>query len=861
MLSKLREKAKCLIERHGAEVGAVAKIAANALIPGAPLIVSAVESVCDYTADKGHDLTDARMTEMIEALGGDVNQLESLLGHMAGQLDGVLAMMAQSAQFGTPPQALEAMINTALEGQFSDLRAEIRALTPELETVKRQGSEMLRQQALQGDMLSQVQDQLSAALAFNAPLAGEGIVGPQMNVFLGARGRFQSALLNGDVDGAQSALDQMKGLSPNGNTYRVSAMALRAAKLDFTGAEQEARAISGPGASDPRVQRARQSLTRLTQSARSPSTPSNASSVDARYEVGSKIGDRGWELTALLGRGGMGSVWRARNRRGKEGAVKLMSAALSADASFVSRFQSEIDALDRVSHAAVIEILDWGQDRSGAWYFVMPFIEGQSLRSRLGRGHLSPDQAKTLTRALASGLVTCHAQGVIHRDIKPENVMLKADGSPVLIDFGIAHQEGASTGQTQMATGGYAPPEQLAGRAVDGTADLFALGMTLAESLGPQAGEGMWDELINQLTHFRPARRGTAQELLEKLSESPKKYHAGVPGEATEGPLSVDEVAARVLAGARELQLWWPGESDWCQWDIVAEVKAKVESKRRVTPPPMQRMATPPPMPKRPERKAGDVVSSRVKGVEFKMVYCPAGDFWMGTDDGGPDEDADEMPRHRIAITKPFLMGQTQVTQALWQVIMGSNPSNFNGANLPVESVSWFDCVRFCNKLSEAEGLESVYSIGSGDEPSVDINLSKSGYRLPSEAEWEYAAKAGTELVYAGSNSIDDVAWHRGNAPESTRPVGQKTPNNWQLYDCSGNVYEWCNDTSNKSVYKRRSGTTSDPLNYNSVTNPRLRRGGCYRSTDKLLRVAYRSWIAPAKSKTLLGLRLARSLR
>jgi uncharacterized RDD family membrane protein YckC len=117
-------------------------------------------------------------------------------------------------------------------------------------------------------------------------------------------------------------------------------------------------------------------------------------------------------------------------------------------------------------------------------------------------------------------LVACHDKRVIHRDIKPENVMLRRDGAPVLIDFGIAHQDGESTGQTQMATGGYAPPEQLAGRAVDATADLYALGMTLAECLGPQAGEGVWGDLINQLTHFMPARRGSAQQLLKDLSEA-----------------------------------------------------------------------------------------------------------------------------------------------------------------------------------------------------------------------------------------------------------------------------------------------------------------------------------------------------
>ena len=868
--ARVKASAGALIRKHGSEVGAVAKIAARALIPGAPILVGAVEATCDYVANKGQALSaeqsEEAMMRRLSELGGDVAQLASILDLLGGRLEGVFGQMSQMAQFGTPPQALEVMINVALESQFSELRAELRALTPELETVKRQGEEMLRQQALQGDMLSQVQDQLSAALAFNAPLVGEGVVGAHVSVFLGARGRFQSALLSGDLEGAQSALDQMKGLSPNGNTYRVSAMALRAALRDFAGAEQVARAIRGVGADDPRLQRARQSLTRLTQAVRAAPSPASPASADARYEVGSTIGDKRWTLTALLGRGGMGSVWRARNRRGQEGAVKLMKAALSADPSFVSRFEAEIDALERVSHASVIEILDWGQDRiCGSWYFVMPLIKGSNLDIKLRTGPLDEPEVKSLARALTSALVACHAQGVIHRDIKPENVMLRADGSPVLIDFGIAHQDGVHSGRTGMATGGYAPPEQLGGQQVDATADLFALGMTLAQCLGPNKAKAPWATILSQITNpMIPSARGTAQALLERLSEAPKKYHAAIPGGTPEGPLSVDEVVARVLAGVSGLQLWWAGEAGWCKWEAVAEVKAKVESKRRVTPPPMQRVATPPPLPAlKPQRKAGDVVSSRVKGAEFKMVHCPAGEFWMGSEDGVGH--GDERPRHRVAITQPFLMGQTQVTQAQWEAIMGSNPSHFKGTSLPVEEVSWFDCVRFCNALSTAEGLEPVYSIGSGDEPTVSLDLGRTGYRLPTEAEWEYAAKAGTELTYAGSNDVDEVAWYGGGPfggggtvkNDQTQPVGQKKPNAWGLYDCSGNVFEWCSDVWIKSSYRGRSDTVKDPHEWaNTLVQKRVDRGGHWHSDS--CRIAFRGKREPTHRRNNLGLRIVK---
>ena len=424
------------------------------------------------------------------------------------------------------PEMLEAMFNNELETQFSMLRDEMRAMVPELETVKKQQAEMLRKQALQGDMLAQVQESINAALAFSAPLASEGIEGPQVSLFLGARGRFQSALLNNDFRGAETALSEMKKISANGNTYRVSEMALRAAKKDFVGAELVAKTIVGFGADSPRLQRVKKSLIQLTQAKNESSNTQKNPNVSKKYIEGDKVGDKGWTLTALIGRGGMGSVWRAQNSRGQEGAIKLMNAELSTNVHFVSRFQAEIDALNKINHPAVIDILDWGCDREGAWYFVMPFIQGSSLRSILSKGPLDGNEVKELLKKLLAGLAACHAQKVIHRDIKPENIMIREDRAPILIDFGIAHQQDVGTGHTQMATGGYAPPEQLAGKQVDGSADLFALGMTIAECLGAKAGEGEWANLINQMTHFMPSARGTAQSLIESLKVSPKKQYS-----------------------------------------------------------------------------------------------------------------------------------------------------------------------------------------------------------------------------------------------------------------------------------------------------------------------------------------------
>ena len=247
--------------------------------------------------------------------------------------------------------------------------------------------------------------------------------------------------------------------------------------------------------------------------------------------------------------------------------------------------------------------------------------------------------------------------------------------------------------------------------------------------------------------------------------------------------------------------------------------------------------------------QAGKVVVDQVESIPLAMIYCPAGSFVMGSNRGEPSE----RPCHQVDITRAVFMAQSLVTQRLWALVMGFSPSRFIDPERPVERITWHESVQFCNRLSALNGLKLAYQIFADGQ--IQINFEANGYRLPTEAEWEYVARAGDDYLFAGSQRALDVAWSSRSARGETKAVMQKAPNAWGLYDMCGNVAEWCADVS--SSYENRPRLTLDPF-FNADHGDRVIRGGAWSCSAYLCRVTSRG-SAPIDARGPdIGLRICR---
>ncbi len=253
-------------------------------------------------------------------------------------------------------------------------------------------------------------------------------------------------------------------------------------------------------------------------------------------------------------------------------------------------------------------------------------------------------------------------------------------------------------------------------------------------------------------------------------------------------------------------------------------------------------------------------------GPSICMVSIPAGSFLMGSPEDESERESHEGPQRTVNISA-FQMSETEVTQKQWEDIVGWNDSSFSGDNYPVEGVSWFDCVSFCNELSEAEGYAQSYTMTNMDydgnhitSADVSCDFDANGYRLPTEAEWEYACRAGTTTrFYTGDSDsdLDRAGWYLGNSASTTHAVGEKERNAWDLYDMHGNVCEWCWDWHSSDYYGTRPDPDTDPTGPSGGYR-RVNRGSGWAGPARFCRSAQRGRLQPWY-RHIFGLRLCRS--
>ena len=466
-------------------------------------------------------------------------------------------------------------------------------------------------------------------------------------------------------------------------------------------------------------------------------------------------------------------------------------------------FAQEAERLDTLGrHPQIPELLAYFT-QDNRQYLVQEFIDGQTLEQELAQsGAFDERKILELLKSLLPVLEFIHSQKVIHRDIKPENIIrrkndnqypVRASSSPenniILVDFGIAKfatKTALAVTGTIIGSEGYAPPEQVMGKATF-SSDIYSLGVTC----------------IHLLTEVEPSK-------LFDVSEGKLIWRNYLKSKVSD---EVKKMLDKMIVGATKKRFQNPGE-------ILSLINQIYPTEKKLTPPPKisPKLTVPPVINETsppqtflksiPESEIGEKftfevvtvnnfgkiisrtpASARQKiedlgnGIKLEMVYIPGGSFLMGSPENEQGRNQHESPQHQVTL-QPFYMSKYPITQEQYQAITRENPSHFKGKSRPVENVTWYDAVEFCQNLSQKTGKI---------------------YRLPSESQWEYACRAGTTTpFYFGETITSELVNCDGNYPYSNAPkdkyrgettdVGSFPPNSFGLYDMHGNVWEWCLD-------------------------------------------------------------------
>lgn len=509
------------------------------------------------------------------------------------------------------------------------------------------------------------------------------------------------------------------------------------------------------------------------------------------------LGER-YQLRKMLARGGHALVFTATDLRlpGRRVVVKILDCSAEHQTWLQRRFRGEIEILGRINHPGVVGIHDCGETALGQPYLVMDFIDGITLRQLIGKG-IRRGEVAVIAEQMGASMRAAHAQGVFHRDLKPENVMIQKTSDEAglrvtLIDFGIAQVERAETKGTTTVlmiagTVKYMAPEQFLGVAV-AESDIYAMAVVCFEMLTGHPPHHASDslELANE-------RRNQLPEQVVNRSEVPLRVRPLLAGaldiDLKKRPADAEAFGRDVAEALRRPEPGWPTRvgllvATSVRRPVVATALAML----------VVVLAGVAWLGLRAPAGFGQGVAgqgqipagalTRVNAVDgLTYVSIPAGTFPMGCSPGDAQCFPDEKPNmpQTEQIVARFWLGRTEVTQAAWSRVRGANPSHFRGDQLPVENVSWVQANDYCSAI---------------------------GGRLPTEKEWEYAARAGSlEPLYG---RLDAIAWHAGNSAGTTHPAGLRQPNAFGLYDMLGNVWEWTSDESGPGARSVRGGSWVD---------------------------------------------------
>jgi formylglycine-generating enzyme required for sulfatase activity len=566
-----------------------------------------------------------------------------------------------------------------------------------------------------------------------------------------------------------------------------------------------------------------------------------------------------YRVTKLLSdKGGFGRTYQVEDLHDNN-KVKVLKVLILNVAKAVQLFKQEAAVLQKLQHPGIpkgYESIEFFPKNSQdpLHCLVMQYIEGQDLEEYVNNLGRPIDQKSALEwlKEIAEILQAVHGANFFHRDIKPSNIMFQPNGKLALIDFGTAREmTGTYVAKqnigaiTKISSAGFTPPEQENNRAVP-QSDFFALGRTFlylltgklptdSEIYDAYNDELKWRgfakgispllaDLIDELMVRQASQRPQSPEvILQRLAEIERQlYPPPKPPLKPQSPKPKTQTISATAAYSSLLQTWRPS---FLSFEVV-----KVDDRGNIV--------------KRENRQAQYFIEDLGNGVTLDMVSIPGGRFMMGSPESEKERRDSEGPQRRVTVPS-FFMAKYLVTQQQWQAVMGNNPSHFKGTSRPVETVSWNDVVEFCQKLSQKTGRD---------------------YRLPSEAEWEYACRAGTTTpFYFGETITTDLANYNGNYTYGNEPkgkyrgettdVGIFPPNAFGLYDMHGNVWEWCAD----HWHENYNGAPTDGSAWTSGgnSNRRLLRGGLWRFTPRFCRSAYRFYNSPGVRYYRRGFRIA----